>query len=149
MYMYKCHFFNIKELVSDIVYNRFAENAWMFFNSNFLKDLDKIRSYYSKPIIINNWATGGQFKQCGLRSNLDDIVKNKTKEKKIYCSAHCMGKAVDMHCEDNKKLWELCHDLIEGKRLLCMTRLESLKSTKGGWVHIDCFQTDINGCDVF
>ena len=125
--MYKCHFFNIKELVSDVVYNRFAENAWMFFNS----------------------ATGGQFKQCGLRSNLDDIVKNKTKEKKIYCSAHCMGKAVDMHCEDNNKLWELCHDLIEGKKLLCMTRLESLKSTKGGWVHIDCFQTDINGCDVF
>ena len=73
--MYKCQYFGIKELVSPIVYNKWKEQAWMFFDENVLQDLDTIRKTYGNPIIINNWANG--LKQCGLRSNMDEMVKSK------------------------------------------------------------------------
>ena len=73
--MYKCEHFGIKELVSPIVFDKWGEQAWMFFETNTLKDLDLIRETYGHPIIINNWSNG--LKQCGLRSNMDEMVKNK------------------------------------------------------------------------
>ena len=38
--MYKCVYFGIKELVSPIVYEKWGDMAWMFFNPEVLKDLD-------------------------------------------------------------------------------------------------------------
>ena len=52
--MYKCQYFGIKELVSPIVYDKWKEQAWMFFSADALKDLDLIRETYGHPIIINN-----------------------------------------------------------------------------------------------
>ena len=36
--MYKCEHFKIQELVSKIVYDRFKDFAWSFFDENVLKD---------------------------------------------------------------------------------------------------------------
>ena len=110
--MYKCQYFGIKELVSPVVYDKWKEQAWMFFDENVLQDLDKIRETYGSPIIINNWANG--LKQCGLRSNMDEMVKSK---KTLYLSAHTMGKGFDLHCAygHNNKLWQHCYNLIKLK----------------------------------
>ena len=59
--MYKCEHFKIQELVSKIVYDRFKDFAWSFFDENVLKDLDTIRDYHKMPITINNWHLGGSF----------------------------------------------------------------------------------------
>ena len=136
--MYKCQHFGIKELVSPIVYNKWKEQAWMFFDENVLRDLDTIRETYGSPIIINNWANG--LKQCGLRSNMDEMVKNK---KTLYLSAHTMGKGFDLHCfyGHNNKLWQHCYNLIKSKKLKAFKRLENIKNTNG-WAHIDTFQSD-------
>ena len=138
--MYKCKHFKIQELVSPIVYNQWGDKAWMFFDEDFLKDLDIIREHWGRAIIVNNWANGGNLKQCGLRSNLDDLVKNK---KTLYLSAHCMGKAVDMHDSkgSNKALFNLVYNLIEQKRLKKIKRLENLVNTPT-WIHADQFQAD-------
>lgn len=138
--MHKCKHFKIQELVSPIVCNKWGDKAWMFFDEDFLKDLDTIREHWGRAIIINNWATGGNLKQCGLRSNLDDLVKNK---KTLYLSAHCMGKAVDMHDTkgSNKALFNLVYNLIEQKKLKKIKRLENLVNTPT-WVHADQFQAD-------
>ena len=136
--MYKCQYFDIKELVSPIVYNKWKEQAWMFFSEGTLRDLDYIRETYGHPIIINNWATG--LKQCGLRSNMDEIVKSK---KTLYLSAHTMGKGFDLHCfyGHNNKLWQHCYNLILSGKLKTFKRLENIKNTNG-WTHIDTFQSD-------
>ena len=136
--MYKCEHFGIKELVSPIVYDKWGEQAWMFFSADTLKDLDLIRETYGHPIIINNWNTG--LKQCGLRSNMDELVKSK---KTLYLSAHTMGKGFDLHCfyGHNNKLWQHCYNLILCGKLKTFKRLENIKDTNG-WVHIDCFQSD-------
>ena len=138
--MYKCKHFKIQELVSPIVYSQWGDKAWMFFDEDFLKDLDTIRGHWGRAIIVNNWANGGNLKQCGLRSNLDDLVKNK---KTLYLSAHCMGKAVDMHDTkgSNRALFNLVYNLIEQKRLKKIKRLENLVNTPT-WIHADQFQAD-------
>ena len=136
--IYRCIHFGIKELVSPIVYDKWKEQAWMFFDENVLQDLDKIRETYGSPIIINNWATG--LKQCGLRSNMDEMVKSK---KTLYLSAHTMGKGFDLHCAygHNNKLWQHCYNLIKSKKLKAFKRLENIKNTNG-WIHTDAFQSD-------
>ena len=138
--MYKCKHFKIQELVSPIVYSQWGDKAWMFFDEDFLKDLDTIREHWGRAIIVNNWANGGNRKQCGLGSKLDDLVKNK---KTLYLSAHCMGKAVDMHDSkgSNKALFNLVYNLIEQKKLKKIKRLENLINTPT-WVHSDQFQAD-------
>ena len=135
---YRCIYFGIKELVSPIVYDKWKEQAWMFFDENILQDLDTIRETYGSSIIINNWATG--LKQCGLRSNMDEMVKSK---KTLYLSAHTMGKGFDLHCKygHNQKLWQHCHNLVSQKKLKSFKRLENIKNTPT-WVHIDGFQSD-------
>ena len=136
--MYKCQYFGIKELVSPIVYDKWKEQAWMFFDENVLQDLDTIRETYGSPIIINNWTNN--LKQCGLRSNMDEMVKSK---KTLYLSAHTMGKGLDLHCKygHKQKLWQHCHNLISQKKLKSFKRLENIKNTPT-WVHIDGFQAD-------
>lgn len=138
--IYKCEHFGIKELVSPIVYNKWGEQAWMFFNPLVLEDLDTIRETWGSSIIINNWATGGNLKQCGLRSNMDDMVKAK---KTLYLSAHCLACGFDLHAGNglNNKLWSHCYQLILHKKLKTFKRLEDLKLTTG-WVHIDSFQSN-------
>ena len=136
--MYKCQYFGIKELVSPIVYDKWKEQAWMFFDENVLQDLDTIRETYGSPIIINNWTNN--LKQCGLRSNMDEMVKSK---KTLYLSAHTMGKGFELHCKygHKQKLWQHCHNLISQKKLKSFKRLENIKNTPT-WVHIDGFQAD-------
>ena len=139
--MYKCKHFTIKELVSPQVYNKFGEFAWKFFDERFLKDLDTIREYHG-PITINNWCYGGKNTQCGLRTNVDPLVKGK---KTLYCSAHIMGKAADLHSSDNRKLYKDVEKLFNEGKLLVITRMESAESTKYGWCHVDCFQPNTSG----
>ena len=138
--MYKCKYFKIQELVSPIVYNKWGDMAWMFFNPEVLKDLDTIRETYGSPIIINNWTRGGSLKQCGLRSNMDEMVKAK---KILYLSAHCLACGFDLHASNgnNKSLWQHCYNLILNKKLKMFKRLENLKDTPT-WTHCDAFQTN-------
>lgn len=142
--MYKCQHFSIKELVSPIVYKKWGEQSWMFFDENILKELDYIRETFGSPIIINNWANGGNLKQCGLRSNMDELVKNK---KTLYLSAHIMGKAFDLHSSYgyNQKLYNYIYNLIIQGKLKFFKRLENFNNTKT-WIHIDTFN---NGQIIF
>ena len=141
--MYKCEHFGIKELVSPVVYNKWGEKAWMFFDEDVLKELDYIRETLGAPIIINNWASKGSLRQCGLRSNLDEIPKTKTLKNNLYLSFHTMGKAFDLHngFGNHRKLYEHCYDLIKKGKLKKFKRLENFNNTLC-WVHIDCANTD-------
>lgn len=138
--MYKCAYFGIKELVSPVVYNKWGEKAWMFFDRDVLSELDYIREQFGAPIIINNWYNGGTLKQCGLRSNMDELVKSK---KTLYLSAHTMGKGFDLHSGfgNHKKLYDVIYDLINKGKLKKFKRLENFNNTLT-WVHVDCFQSD-------
>lgn len=143
--MYKCKHFKIQELVSKQVFNKYGDFCWRFFSENILRDLDTIREYHG-AITINNWLWSGSFSQCGFRSNLEPIVKEK---KTLYCSAHCMGKAFDLHSSNIKKLYQDIQKLFNAGKLLAVKRIESPTSTKYGWCHIDEFQTNNKNLEMF
>jgi hypothetical protein len=88
-------YFNIKELVCPHVYDKHREYAWNFFDPRLLDTLFVIREKIGKPIVVNNWAVGGDFSQRGLRCNICSIPKEKTALEKLYMSAHSQGMAVD------------------------------------------------------
>lgn len=142
--MYKCKHFKIQELVSPQVYQKYGEFCWKFFSDNFKQDLDTIREYHGHGITINDWVFGGKnYTQCGLRCNLDPLVKGKTS---LYLSAHLMGKAVDMHSSyNNVKLYNDIEFLYKAGKLKVISRLESRQSTKDGWVHADEFCSSTAG----
>lgn len=137
--IYKCRYFKLQELVSPLVFDKYGAFAWSFFDENILRDLDKIREKFGSALTINTWLFGGGTTQCGFRSNMDKMVKEKTG---LYCSAHTMGKAFDLHAYDSVKLFYLIKDMIERGELLAVKRLESRSNTHDGWVHIDSFQTE-------
>lgn len=150
--MYICVHFNIKELVSQAVYNfykpKYGEKfIWKFFDTQVLKDLDYIRDKWGREIIINNWSTGGSLHQCGLRSNIDPLVKSKSTP---YLSGHSLAKGFDLHdCRgQNSKLYDLVCNLIKKKELKAFKRVENIKFTNG-WVHVDALSTVNDQLEIF
>lgn len=137
--MFKCKYFGIKELVSNLVYAKFGEMSWQFLDKDVLEDIDTIRATFGSEIIINNWAVGGQYKESGLRSNMDSILKNK---KALYLSAHVLGCGYDLKAKNgkNKELHALVCKLVKEKKLKKIRRVENFVSTPT-WVHVDGFQT--------
>ena len=66
---YKPTYFHISELVDKPTFDRFGEQAWMFFSPILLLSLDKVRQHFGAPVTANNWVDGGPFSQRGLRVN--------------------------------------------------------------------------------
>lgn len=148
--MYKPKYFSAHELVSKVVYNKFKDNSFQFFNPDVLFDLDVIRGTYNSPIIINNWFWGGQYNESGLRSNCDSIVRNK---QGLYLSAHCLACGFDLKDKNNirgnnHKLYNHVINLIRNHKLKTFRRVENIQKTPT-WVHVDAFQTVSNELIIF
>lgn len=129
-------YFHIKELVCPHVYDKFREYAWQFFDPRLLETLLVIREKIGTPIVVNNWANGGQHTQRGLRCNIDPIPKEKTMLEKLYMSAHCQGMAVDFNVVGMSVADT--HKWIKDNQILLPypIRLESIESAPT-WIHLD------------
>ena len=131
-------YFNIKELVSKQVYNKYKEKCWSFFCMELLETLLVLRrDILQCPMTINNWSNKGSYSQRGLRCNMDSIVKEKDT---IYLGAHCLGQGVDFHT--NKYSAIECRQIIREKQDLLPhpIRLENDKSAPT-WIHVDVCNT--------
>jgi len=64
--MYKCQFFDIKELVSSRVFDDRGQKAWALLDERALKTLDKLREVFG-PVTINDWSWGGSNEFRGYR----------------------------------------------------------------------------------
>lgn len=64
-------YFNIKELACPHCYNKFKDNSWQFISTELLSTLYTLRTIViNKPMVINTWATNGNYSQRGLRCNM-------------------------------------------------------------------------------
>lgn len=151
--MKKSKYFKVYELVSKEVYERYSESTIMNrINSDLLRLIDWIREESGVPIIINNWKNGGSFSQRGLRSNVDQIVKDATKKNTPTLSPHVLFMAVDMNpTSSSGKTTEWLWDFIKSNayKAPCDFRMENKTSTvnsKGevSWVHVDVAIEDKN-----
>ena len=90
-------YFHAKEVVCPDVYDKFGLYSWQFFDPRLLDVMLVIRENINSQIIVNNWASGGELSQRGLRCNLCSIPKEKTSLEKLYLSAHSFGMAWDFN----------------------------------------------------
>ena len=85
---YRCVYFKIEELVDRSTLMTLGEDAcWKLFDEKVLILIDKIRKFFGRPMVINNWSTGGRFSQRGFRG--------KTSATGAPKSAHKNGQALD------------------------------------------------------
>ena len=84
--MYKCDHFKIQELVSPGVYKDRGDKAWELLDDRLLMTLDKLRERYG-PIIVNNWANGGDRQWSGFRTPGSPFYSK--------YSQHSFGRAAD------------------------------------------------------
>ena len=140
--------FDIRELVCPHTYERWGDElSWQFLQADLLEVIYVLRSQLLKvPMIVNTWASGGQFDERGLRCNMCELVKSKSS---IYLSPHCMGAAIDFHTNS-----------IEPEKIRNLIRMNWRKYSSVpirlerdvNWVHIDVFDrgkdtliTEFNG----
>ena len=76
--IYRPQHFILEEFVCKEVFYKYGERSWMFLDEKIIITIDTIRRLIGKPITINNWDSGGEFDERGLRCNICPIVKNKT-----------------------------------------------------------------------
>lgn len=127
--------FNIRELVCPHCYAKFGELSWQFLSTELLYTLYQLRyEIFKQPIIINNWHSGGEYDERGLRCNMCNLVKSK---KSIYLSAHVLGKAIDFNVRELTS--EEMNQIIRcnSHKFKYPIRLET---NTNGWCHIDVYQ---------
>lgn len=60
--------FIVQEFIPPEIYNRFGDASAMFIDERLVQFAEKLRRTLDKPCLINNWHSGGAFKNSGLRS---------------------------------------------------------------------------------
>lgn len=144
----KSKYFKIQELVSKQTYEKYGEKSWIFLDERLILTLDALREYFNAPITVNNWLWGGNLQQRGLRTNCDEIVKNKTLKNSLYVSQHCLGKAVDFNVK-NHTVQDVYKVILENpKAFPYIKRIENINKTPT-WVHIDIANTENENIIIF
>lgn len=138
-------YFAIYELVGPYTYKAHGDRAWKFFSTEALHALLITRKGIDKPMTVNTWFWGGKFSQRGLRSNIQNIVRQITKSLKLYLSGHVLGEAFDFDVE-GMTASEVRGWILDNRELYPMKiRLEHLKNgNEINWVHMDTIQEEHN-----
>lgn len=137
-------YFALPELVGREVAAKYGEFAWSFLDSRLLDVILWLREGLCVPLVCNTPA----LQQRGLRTNLSPLVQDKTKAGRLYLSAHCLGKGVDlssgkMSAKDMRK-W-IRQNIDECPHAI---RLEGDKSAPT-WLHVDVLNTTDNKLVIF
>ena len=61
------NYFFLDELVPPSIYSARGENAMQLIDYRIVMALDHLRDVIGKPILVNNWINGGQYRESGLR----------------------------------------------------------------------------------
>ena len=120
-------FFTIDELVCDHTYERWHDKAWQFLDTDYLHALLVIRrDILQVPMTCNH----DDAHQRGLRCNMCDLVKSKTRN---YLSSHILGKAGDFTPKGMTAEQARQRIIANAHQLPCSIRLEDGVS----WLHFD------------
>ena len=122
----------LPELVGREVATKYGEFAWAFLDPRLLEVILWLREGLGIPLVCNTAA----LQQRGLRTNLSPLVQEKTRAGKMYLSAHCLGKGVDLSSSkmsaNDMRMWIRQH-IDECPHPI---RIEGDKSAPT-WLHID------------
>jgi hypothetical protein len=120
--------FSIKELVPPTLYSEMGDAAIILLDDRILRILDAVREHFGVPVTVNNWHSGGSFKQRGLRT---EMVPGGAKH-----GPHFFGRAADFDVQG------MTADMV--RREIMANQSEEAFSLITGmetgvtWVHLDC-----------
>lgn len=139
--LYKPKNFSITELVGPEIYEYHGDHfSWFLLDQTALKVLQALREEFG-PCVVNNWNSGGQFKESGLRERT-----TKTGAKN---SAHKFGMAFDCKFK-NYSADEVRKAVLENEQKwlnLGMTRIED-GAYSPTWLHFDVIPTGMDKIHV-
>lgn len=129
-------FFKIGELVGVRTEKKYGQRAWRFLDYRLLYAVLIIRTELGKEITVNT----KRLKQRGLRTIVQQLVKNFFYKDRLYISAHLLGKGVDFDVKgmsaEQVRRW-----IRENEHLFPFKiRLEAGVS----WVHLDVIWEEKN-----
>lgn len=82
-------YYTVQEFVPPDIYKQFGEVAWQFIDPRLVSLANYVREFFGKPVIINNWSTGGTLTLRGFRPPSTTIGGT--------LSQHKFGRAFDMN----------------------------------------------------
>ena len=131
--------FNLDEFINPTTCNKFEAKSQRYIRPELIKIAQCIRSFTGLGVTINNWATGGGYKESGLRDF-------NTSTGASY-SAHKFGAGMDLKIGDltSVQMAQIIIDNYEDVfKALGVTRIENPEFTRGknrDWLHIDTLFT--------
>lgn len=127
--------FSVKELVPPDVYSIRGEASSQLMDIRIVNVAQYIRDKIGKPIIINNWSSGGQYKESGLRNFLTSTGAK--------FSQHKFGRALDLKVVgmDAEDVRNWIRSNWNELKAIGLTTIEKDTPT---WIHIDCRYTGMN-----
>lgn len=139
-----CKFFLPQELVDPQIYRLLGDQVIKLIDPRLLIAIDKLREAYG-PILINNWHTGGSFKESGLRTQITATGAPR--------SAHKLGQALDLKFLTTgltpQEVWADMKKNMDSKDWdSYIKRIEDPAITKT-WLHIDTIEHSSLGIKVF
>lgn len=84
---YEPKHFDVREFVDPETYHKFGNSALLVMDIRILKLADNIREYFGAPMIINNWHSGGPYRNRGFRKGNASVGAD--------YSQHKFGRALD------------------------------------------------------
>ena len=121
--------FHVWEFVHSSVYDIYGTKSILFLDPKLIESIQDIRDFFGKPIIVNNYRSGGRLKNRGFRPPQSRVGAK--------YSQHKFGRAFDFHMigmsaeelrrEILKRPWKWPH----------IKRMENHVN----WVHIDLANT--------
>jgi hypothetical protein len=127
--------FDIREFVPPEIYNQFKDNSIWFIDPKIIKVAEFVRSFFKKPVTINNWFTGGQYKESGYR------LPNTTTGASL--SQHKRGTAVDIKLPD-VDYEEIRKIILANANTFMGAGVTTMEAGTKTWIHLDCRNTGLN-----
>lgn len=127
--------FDLREFVPKSIYDMFGERAVQFVDKRIVDVVQLLRDLTGKPIVVNNWHTGGQYSESGYR-----VPDTKTGAK---YSQHKFGRAADVKVEGMTPK-EVVALIIKNEKVFMGFGLTTIENTDATptWTHLDCRQTN-------
>jgi hypothetical protein len=120
--------FGVMELVPPEIYGEMRDSAIILLDDRILRVLDAIRDHFGVPVTVNNYHTGGSFKQRGFRTvEVPGGAKH---------SPHFYGRAADFDVQG------MTADMVR-REILANQSLDDFSLITGmetgvSWIHVDC-----------
>ena len=129
-------YFSLTELFSQAVVDKYHEQSWSFLDARLVAVLVWLREGLGCGLVCNTKTQ----QQRGFRENTCNEVKVKHTDKNlIYCSAHCLGKGVDLNTSGNKYTAEQMREWVRKNIATCPYPIRMEKEVS--WCHIDVMTT--------